>query len=352
MSKIEDAINNVRSLIRKDSPKLTEHVTAVRTELEKQNRSNLEAHLLVRHVDMCPVQVDWSRMQYGEHYETDVSYNVSDLGEDYESLTRDQFYDLRDRLSNYRDELNTVLDAAGALKLTGLEPTLTKALEALDHGINADPEYPELMWNTMWRPYGDDVDKAIIDRIPGITWVDILDNTDQFVDPGTYMTLTTIGQDMGPSLMAYVVLSHGIVPSQYVRYWTDLEYTQYVIGKSILAECAEKLGVTAILDRTLARNARQKEIRRQQAERREARLAARRQKPLPARMKCDLLLAFLADNGACVHDQSPELLKTYPASYLRRLNLWPSHTTIRDALTEAGVPLPTIDGSERNSRGT
>jgi hypothetical protein len=259
----------------------TEHaeINKLFDRLSKHNQYNFSAILPLRHVDMGAVDIEWST-RYGE-YETSATIDYKDpFTETWETISTDDRDDLITRTEQSLDAIDDELrdlerreaelegnvnedgasNPAGeakhspailaeiqavAAKRKELMERNTKLEELLDNLRDADEDTAELMWNTSWRPFDDDVDVDIVERIPQITWVRATDGEDE---GNTYLTLTCIGQDNGPALMAYVVLAHGVVPEQYLSYWTSQRsWTEYVIGRRLFMECADKLGVAHVL---------------------------------------------------------------------------------------------------------
>ena len=263
--------------------------------LAKENANNFEAILPVAHVDMHITSINWCEKSLGEDYETQSWYTFEDpvtgfeecvSAEKREELLEQVEDDLADADQDAPYRLEALMDLAGDIngandaldwmkeqKLPGYRgvqnirkylPALRNAIEVLKPAAkkvkdleklkenieDAESEYSELLWNLSWRPYGDDVNTGLIDRIPQVGWGRLL-NSDE--GDGSYLTLTCCGQDNGPALMAYVILEHGVVPHDYVKYWTgERGWTRNVIGTDLFLECAEKLGVRPQLEAAIA----------------------------------------------------------------------------------------------------
>ena len=237
-------------------------VNALFDELGPLNKYNFEAHLPICNVDMGARQTNWGELSYGEDYETSETVNYQDpftgYGESCSVTQRDEI------LEKCEEELER-LD--GLKRMSKKQKEEYKNWEELKDNLErADAEIDELMWNTSWAPYGDSVKKDLAERIPQLTWV-----TDLREDQ-TYLTLSCIGQDNGPALMAYVILAHQVVPKQFAKYWTsssDREWTQYVIGKACFMECAKVLGVEDILKYNLEKDQQERDAEKRRAEERE-----------------------------------------------------------------------------------
>jgi hypothetical protein len=239
--------------------------------LTEVNALNFEAILPIQHVDMCTQTICWSDRQY-DTYETPVTYQFEDENGEYQELTRDERDEALEKYQYLIDELEE------KPKLSAKNTKRLKALEdAKDRLDNADPEGVELMWNTSWQPYSDDeVDYAVAERIPNLTWVKSLEGDDA---GQSYITISSIGQDNGPALMAYVALAHGVVPAPYVKYWTqERDWTRHVIGTACFEACAEKLGVLPQLKKVLKRDETEKRRAKRKAERALLRKEALRKK--------------------------------------------------------------------------
>jgi hypothetical protein len=325
-------------------------------QLVTDNATNFEAILPLRHVDMHAQQIHWYSMTQGEDYETARWYTYKDpFTGSYEEVTdevRDERLDeARDCLAAAEEDaecgdhvvalrdvhtaINSARDAIDFCKERGFDGSkhlhgLLRFLPALEKLLNevtpraetyaqvaklveniedADSESSELMWNTSWQPYGDDVDKDIANRVPQVCWVQ---KTTEDSDD-TFLTLTCIGQDNGPALMAYVVLAHGVVPIDYVRYWTrERDWTQHVIGTDLFLECAEKLGVKPQLEAVLAQDEKERKERAAKAEAdrkaREEMIAAVKANPLPEAFQPVLTDRYNLDAETSLRECSGDLL--------------------------------------------
>lgn len=216
-------------------------VTALFEELGTLNKYNFAAHLPTGEVDMGARSVNWGELQYGEDYETEQTVNYEDpFTKSWESCSTIS----RDKLIEQCEEKMDELDSLP--KQTKKQAAEYKNWETLKDNLErADTEIEELMWNTSWAPFGDSVDTDIVDQIPQLTWV-----TDLREDQN-YVTLSCIGQDNGPALMAYVALAHGFISPSHVRYWdsqSSREWTRHVIGTTCFMKVAETLGVKDLLE--------------------------------------------------------------------------------------------------------
>jgi len=290
---------------------LTKQVNELFVKLRKLNAANFDAILPIEPIDMHAQQIEWSNMSYGEDYETSCTYTYQDpITGSYEEVTPDE---RTERL----EKVEEAIDACkSAKKLAKLEE-LKSAIE------DAEPEYAELMWNTSWQPWGRDVDKSIAESVPQVTWVEKLtdmssDTHDRNGDPiegcgaeaGTYLTLTCIGQDNGPALMAYTVLAHGVVPAGDERYWTrDRGWTEHVIGRSCFLACARKLGVEKELKAAFKADAKQAKLRAEEQKRREAEQARIRVIPFSKPLGTALLEAFKEDEYRTFRDAGNYVMK-------------------------------------------
>ena len=255
-SKLESLKWEIARLIPRDgneSKRLSKTLDKLFSELAVCNADNFEAILPVGSMDMGQVEIQWSKLSFGEDYEVSSTITGDDpvSGGHFELNTTE------------KDEtIEKIEEQIAALGESDADVEMGKKLEELKENIeNADPEYTELMWDYSWQPNNREVDKELADRIPQVTWVEKLDSkytkyTDRDGDPipgataasGTYLTLSCIGQDNGPSLMAYAILAFGSVPEQYMSYWnSQLDWTRHVIGDTCFLECAKKLGVEKVL---------------------------------------------------------------------------------------------------------
>lgn len=264
-------------------------VNALFEELGALNEYNFEAHLPIREVDMGARQTNWGTLSYGEDYETSETVNYQDPFTGYgESCSVTQREETIEKCDDEIERLD------GLKRMSKKQKEEYKKWEELKDNLErADTEIDELMWNTCWAPYGDSVDKALAERIPQLTWV-----TDLREDH-TYLTLSCIGQDNGPALMAYVILSHQVVPRQFAKYWTsssEREWTQYVIGKTCFMECAKVLGVEDLLKYHLEKDQQARDTDKRLAEERERKHEEVRNTPAtPAFLK--LLKKLVKEHG-------------------------------------------------------
>jgi hypothetical protein len=282
MSRIESLQWEVNALCGDKTParrRLAKAVNRLFAELKVLNEDNFDAILPTRHVDMGAVEISWSDLMYGDDYETSASITFENpftgYWDEMDVAKRD---DEVEKLEEKISELDAQIDKLRGAAKASVEKKRDKFQELLVNIQKADHEYAELMWNTSWQPFGDDVDKEIAARIPQITWVEKL--SEDGIAPGTYLTLTCIGQDNGPALMAYVILAHGVMPEQYLSYWRDLSWTSHVIGLDVLRECADKMGIRPALERRLKRDRAEAKRKRKQAEKEAAEKAKIRATPL------------------------------------------------------------------------
>lgn len=288
-SKLESLKWEIARLIPKDgyeSKQLSKTLDKLFSKLAVCNADNFEAILPVSSMEMGAVEIQWSKLSFGEDYEVSSTITGDDpvSGGHFELNTTE------------KDEtIEKIEEQIAALGESDADVEMGKKLEELKENIeNADPEYTELMWDYSWQPNNREVDKELADRIPQVTWVEKLDSkytkyTDRDGDPipgataasGTYLTLSCIGQDNGPSLMAYAILAFGSVPEQYMSYWnSQLDWTRHVIGDTCFLECAKKLGVEKVLKKKFhqIKAERAKASRIQKAK--EAKIAILRKQPL------------------------------------------------------------------------
>jgi hypothetical protein len=276
MSRIEALKYEVLNLIPdkdKGAEKLKTTVNKLFETLTDMNALNFEAILPIKHVDMCAQTICWSNREF-DTYETPVTFTFEDENGEWQELSSSERDEAIEKYKEMIDELE-------------MKPRMTvkqqKRLNDLDAAKDrlerADSEGPELMWNTSWQPYSDnEVDYDVAERVPQLTWVKSTSGDDE---GQSYITLTCIGQDNGPALMAYVVLAHGVVPDQYLKYWTrEREWTRHVIGTSCFLECAAKLGVLPQLKEVLKQDEAEKKRARRKAERERLRKdALKKQRP-------------------------------------------------------------------------
>lgn len=296
-AKIDSLKYDVLHFIPDNKPKLRKQAEELFGKLRKVNANNFEAILPIEHVDMNAQQIEWSNLCYGEDYETSCTYTYEDpITEQWEEVTSEE------RDDRLRAVEQAIEDCRSVRKREKLE-ALQRAIE------DADRETAELMWNTSWQPYGRDVDKGIAEMVPQVTWVEKLTDTasethDRNGDPiegcgaeaGTYLTLTCIGQDNGPALMAYVILAHGVVPAGYERYWTrDRYWAEHVIGRQCFMQCAKKLGVEKELKAAFKADAEAAKKRLEEQKRVEAKKAEIRKLEFSAEFKSIAMAAYEAD---------------------------------------------------------
>lgn len=296
-TKIDSLRYEVKNFTRDD--KTTKAIDKLFDKLKAENALNFEAILPIRHVDMGAVTIHWDKYCIGTHFETYTWYEYEDPVEGWTELSHEEH---AERLNKLDDEATECTDEARA-------KIIDDTRYALDR---ADVRYPELMWNTSWRPDDDPIDTGIAARIPQITWVQFngSDELPADLDGKSYITLTSIGQDNGPALMAYVILSQGIVPEQYIKYWTrERSWFEHVVGKRIMLECAEKLGVAKELKQVLAKDKREEQKRQKAAERKRLRQEAFKDKPLGAKMTA--LLEAKPDSSISDLDVPMKLFKQW-----------------------------------------
>jgi hypothetical protein len=265
-TKLESLKYAVRRLIPstgEKSEELNKALDQLFAKLTEVNKHNFDAILPLRQFDMGQVEIHWPDMAYGEDYVCHESINYEDPVEGRwvtaDAADRDE---LIEKIDEEIDGLKRLALSGAALSAAPAKLGTLLALVALKDNIEqADAEPTELMWNYSWRPDDRTVDKSIVNTIPQITWVaKLTDSASQLVDSngdaipgaaaasGTYLTLSCIGQDNSPALMAYAVLAFGVVPEQYSRCWQDLTWTRAVIGDRCLRACATKLGVLPALE--------------------------------------------------------------------------------------------------------
>lgn len=231
---IETLERHTVSLAR-DNPKLKKAAEAVFQDLKKANADNLEALLPIRDVDLGRVEMRWNELDY-EDIEVECTYSYDDpiTGEREEGLTSEE----RD------SRLDLAKEARDAQKGPALERAYQELVDAIE---DAEETRTELMWNYSWRPYGDDVDLELANSIPQLTGVTYKNDK--------YLTLSSIGQDNGPALMAYVALAHKCIDRDHTHHLTTdngLEWTSHVIGRTWLMKVAKALGVEKQIKAKLA----------------------------------------------------------------------------------------------------
>jgi hypothetical protein len=273
MSTIESIKNQLLHYVPCSHTDISDQIHQICKKLEDLNVYNVNAWLPVVHdVDMGKCEMIPGETFDYDDLEQDASYQVRLKDGTWETLGQDEYEEL---LDTWRNELEELEDEINELDTGGEDDNELQCRRAerdeLENLIidaeRADPEYDDIMWYTSWRPYGDDVDEAIVAQIPGLI--------SYRVRGDSYLSLGTSGMDMGPSLAAYMVMAHGVLPAWYSSHFTSAssrEYARYVMGNRCFEKVCEILKITDKMKLVEDRDAALKEeAKRAQAEEEAAR---------------------------------------------------------------------------------
>lgn len=352
------------------SPRLKKQIEALEVKMKEVCYDLPQAVIPTHSIELNPRQINLSDLSWGDDYEVSGCFTVQvddkELRkflkiDEYEWATESERDDIIDALDDHestcRDNEQRCLKNDHTDRAQYWDD-LGDAINDLIRDIKrAEIEYDEVMWNTVWRPYNDNVDAAIA-RQCRLAVVTLLKGDDE---GDSYLALTGCGMDLRPLRIAYCALKYGQVDHDEVSYFCkDINFTSYVMGPSLWQAVTEKLGITKLMKQRLAKetkeqdkNSRAQERWRKQTDARRARNEKQRQavarKLLAVQERIadfpgeDLGVLLRVVDGwldGLLEESVPhakrfqELLRTYMAL---QGNTGPI-TPWRDVLEDAGVP--------------
>jgi len=231
MSALEDEIYKLKSFTKKKEIK--EVIEKIGELLQEENQFNIEAQINVGYVDENEINV--SDMTWGEDYEVVTgSYNID--GEEFtEDERQERIDELEEEFQNLEDKKMRLHGRAYEL----VDNKQTRVNDELQELENAEYEYDEIYWNTVWNYYGE-VNTELAQRLRfGV--LELRDGTE-------YMFLQGCGMDLSPLLYAYQALEFGRIEEDAVRKFRDPKYFKHVVGEEIFKEVCERLGISHCID--------------------------------------------------------------------------------------------------------
>lgn len=294
-------------------------------EISRHNRHNIEALLSPRSVDLHSVQYDSDSMVWTEDYEVSCSYGEYETLEEIEEEIEKVDTEIENAQGDVTSEENTIEELEGEIeayeqektdgvynekKIAKLRAKLATAkvdlnkvherirdLEERKEGLERDrdePEYDEVYWNTMWRPFNEDINEKIAKRF-GLGILTFLKGAHE---GESFMFLQGCGMDLTPKIMAYIALEHKTIDPEHVHFLArrqDRGYAEHVIGRDGLLEVADALEIREAMVLALKQDAIEEKKRRAVEEKRR-RAAEKKASRVPSQAFRKLVAEVQAEN--------------------------------------------------------
>ena len=231
MGQLKDKIYDLKRFTKSEEVKKA--IDEIGALLLEENQFNLEANIETGDIDSNEINI--GEMTWGDDYEvTSGSYVVD--GEEYtEDERQDGIDELEEEFQNLEDKKSRLHGRAYEL----VDDKQRRVNDELEEFEDAEFEYDEIMWNTVWN-YGGYIDHEIARRL-GFGILEMRDGTE-------YMFLQGCGMDLSPMHVAYQALKFGYIDSGYVRKFRDVNYFKYVVGEEVFKEVCEVLGITHCIE--------------------------------------------------------------------------------------------------------
>jgi len=202
--------------------------------LLEENQFNLEANIEVGNV--YEKELDITDMGWGEDYEVITGGYIVD-GEEYtEDERQERIDELEEEFQNLEDKKLRLHGRAYEL----VDDKQTRVNNELQEFEDAEWEYDEIYWNTVWNYNRGYVDHEIARRL-GFGILETKNGNE-------YMFLQGCGMDLSPKHAAYQALKFGYIDQSYVRKFRQPNYFKNVVGKKVFEEVCKKLGITHCID--------------------------------------------------------------------------------------------------------
>lgn len=202
--------------------------------LLEENRFKIEALIEIGDVDKN--ELDIGGLEYGEDYEILTGRYIRPGGNEYtEEEREDRIEELEEEIQNLEDKKMRLHGRAYEL----VDDKQTRVNDELQELEDAEYEYDEIYWNTVWN-YEGRVNKALAQRLG----MGVL----EFRNGQEYMFLTRYGMDLSPLLYAYQALELGYVEEDAVRKFRDPKYFKYLVGFKTFKEICDVLGITDCIE--------------------------------------------------------------------------------------------------------
>ena len=231
MGQLEWKIHELKRFTKSEDIKKA--IDEIGTILLEENQFNLEANIDTGDIDANDINI--GDMQWGEDYEVVTGSYVVD-GEEYtEDERQERIDELKEEFQNLEDKKLNLHGRAYEL----VDNKQTRVNDELQEFEDAEYEYDEIMWNTVWN-YDGYVDYDIARRL-GFGILEMRNGTE-------YMFLQGCGMDLSPMHVAYQALIFGYIDPSYVRKFRDPKYFRYVVGEEVFKEVCERLGITHCIE--------------------------------------------------------------------------------------------------------
>ena len=231
MGQLKDKIYDLKHFTKSEEVKNA--IDEVGALLLEENQFTLEANIETGNIEANEINI--GEMTWGEDYEVISGSYVVD-GEEYtEDERQDRIDELEEEFQNLEDKKLRLHGRAYEL----VDDKQTRMNDELQEFEDAEFEYDEIMWNTVWN-YGGYIDHEIARRL-GFGILEMRDGTE-------YIFLQGCGMDLSPMHVAYQALRFGYIDSGYVGKFRDVNYFKYVVGKEIFKEVCETLGIAHCIE--------------------------------------------------------------------------------------------------------
>ena len=224
MREIDRAFAEVLALTNKEV--VQKAILDIQAIVEEENRFNVRAQIKLGKLNEEELEIN--ELSYCEDYEIITGSYTTNDGEEFTEDEREE------RMEELQEQID---------KLDDEEKDTTELEAELEQLEDAEMEYDEIYWDTVWR-YRGKVNVELAQRlhlgvlellrpIPGTDY----DQGDQF------MFLRGCGMDLSPKYAAYQALEFGRIDG-YADKFRDPGYFKMVVGEEIFGEVCEALGIT------------------------------------------------------------------------------------------------------------
>jgi hypothetical protein len=172
-------------------------------------------------------ELDISELTFGEDYELDEVFRWEDSKGEHEMTYGDK--------ERYKEEMEDALadiDEDSAVAYNELEDDIHKV-------SNAEGEYPEILWNTIWVEDGH-VNQENLALCNGLAYGRLISGGH---DGDEFIGLCTVGMNMSPTIAAYQILTYGGCEECYLHEFRDLSYFEYACGSAAFKAICDRLSI-------------------------------------------------------------------------------------------------------------